>query len=207
MRNTVMTRFFAALCALFLIVSPAMAVEEPPFRSEFKDGAFEVRLYGAMIAAEVDVAGDRGEAANRGFRPLANYIFGDNQPKQKIAMTAPVTQTKGEQIAMTAPVTQTRDGPAWRVRFIMPVGYTMETLPKPTDPNVRLVEMPAQRFAVMRFSGFAPQSKLDERERALRAFLAQRNLTPIGAVHYAFYDPPWTPPFLRRNEVMIPIAP
>lgn len=182
-----------------------MAIETPRHTVLKSDGAIEVRAYEPMVVAEVTVSGDRGEAANRGFRPLANYIFGDNAPKAKIAMTAPVTQSRGEKIAMTAPVTQMREGASWQVRFVMPASYTMADLPKPNDPDVRLIEQPARRMAVLRFSGFAGETKLAEKERGLLSWMAARGLQLAGPVTYAFYDPPWTPPFMRRNEVMAPL--
>jgi effector-binding domain-containing protein len=201
-----MIRSLLAACAVLLLATPAMATPEPKFTVEKRDGAIELRQYAPMIVAEVTVEGRRSEAANRGFRPLANYIFGDNAPRAKIAMTAPVQQSRGEKIAMTAPVTQSAAGAGtWVVRFIMPEGYSMATLPKPNDPNVRLIEQPGQRVAVIRFSGSAPERVLDEKSAELQAFVAKAGLKPQAAATYAFYDPPWTPSFMRRNEVMIAV--
>lgn len=184
-----------------------MATPEPPFTRVSAAGGIEVRDYAPQIVAEVIVRGGRGEAASRGFRPLANFIFGANAPRAKIAMTAPVTQARGgEKIAMTAPVLQTREGEPWRVGFIMPEGYTMETMPRPNDPSVRLREEPARRMAVIRFSGFAPEDRLDRQEEALARAIAAQGLRPIGPPTYAFYDPPWTPPWMRRNEIMVEVA-
>lgn len=181
-----------------------MAIEEPPHTVEVRDGAFEIRAYAPKIVAEVTVEGDRGGAANRGFRPLADYIFGGNQPRAKIAMTAPVIQQPaGQKIAMTAPVIQQPAGAQWVVQFVMPAQYTMETLPAPNNPSVRLKEQPAVRMGVVRFSGIWTQSRLDESMEKLLAGLAARGEKPVGPVTYAFYDPPWTPPFMRRNEVMV----
>lgn len=196
----------AALAAIVLGSPAAMATPEPPFKLEQRQGAFEVRQYGPMIVAEVTVEGRRGEAANRGFRPLANYIFGDNAPKAKIAMAAPVIQTPGEKIAMTAPVAQTAAGAdRWIVLFVMPEGYTMANLPAPNDPNVRLIEQPGQRVAVVRFSGLNTETALAEKTADLEGYIAKAGLKTKGAPVFAFYDPPWTPPFMRRNEVMIAI--
>ncbi len=125
-------------------------------------------------------------------------------------MTAPVTQTRGagQSIAMTAPVTQTADGEAWVVRFIMPAQYTLETLPRPTDARIRIVALPARRVAVIRFTGFRTESSMQRQEAALREAMALRGLqATVGqSPTYAFYDPPWTPFFLRRNEVMVTLA-
>ena len=120
-------------------------------------------------------------------------------------MTAPVTQRGSEKIAMTAPVTQQGDGNTWRVRFIMPSSYTMEALPKPNNPAVELKGIGAKRYAVIRFSGMAGEDSLKRYTEDLNAFISAKNLTPLSAPTYAFYNPPWTLPFLRRNEVMVEI--
>jgi hypothetical protein len=180
----------------------AAATEEPRFAIVVKDGSFEVRAYEPQIIAEVAVEGDRDAAINAGFRILAAYIFGANIPGASIAMTAPVTQQAGESIAMTAPVTQAPAGKGWLVRFTMPASYRMETLPKPKDAHIRLIAVPARRMAVVRFSGLATQTVLDERAAELAGEIARRKLRPVGRPLFAFYDPPWTLPFLRRNEVM-----
>ena len=133
-----------------------MAVEEPAFRIVLQDGAFEVRDYPALVVAEVIVTGEQKEAASKGFRLLAGYIFGGNRRKQSVAMTAPVAQEPtSEKIAMTAPVTQTQTAGEWVVRFTMPSSYSLETLPEPDDARVRLRVTPPARFAVIRFSGLA----------------------------------------------------
>ena len=183
-----------------------MAVEEPPFTLVTRDGAFEVRDYPAQMAAEVAVPGEQKQAANRGFRILAGYIFGGNRRRQSIAMTAPVAMIPGgETIAMTAPVTQMGAAGSWVVRFTMPRAYTLETLPAPTDPRVHLRRIPASRVAVLKFSGIAGQRDLDEKSKVLAREARAHGLTPTGAPSLAQYDPPWTPWFMRRNEVMIAV--
>jgi hypothetical protein len=193
---------FASL--LSLGAERAMATEEPKYTVRLTQGAFEVRDYAPQVRASVMVSGDRFVAANRGFGPLAEYIFGGNQPRQKIAMTTPVMQERrgGQKIAMTTPVMQEREGDAWTVSFVMPAAYDLEALPVPNNARVELNETPAKRMAVIRFSGFAPESTLDRKTAALRDFIRAQKLTPIGAPAYAFYNPPWTLPFMRRNEVM-----
>lgn len=184
-----------------------MAVEEPAFRSVQKDGAFEIRDYPALVVAEVTAAGGQSAAASRGFRLLAAYIFGGNARRQSIAMTAPVAQELvGEKIAMTAPVIQTRSANTWVVRFIMPRGYTLETLPRPNDARVRLRATPPTRVAVIRFSGVAEPGNVAAKSAELSAWITGRHLRPTGAPALAQYDPPWTLWFLRRNEVMIPVG-
>jgi hypothetical protein len=195
-----------ALCA-FVLGGYVLAVEEPSFQVVLKDGAFEVRDYPALVVAETTVTGGQREAAGQGFRRLAGYIFGGNRGAKKIAMTAPVAQQPaGEKIAMTAPVAQMRTGDAWVVRFTMPSGYTLATLPEPNDPNVNLRETPPTRYAVVRFSGLARPDAVANETAALSAWIARRQFQPTGAAILAQYNPPWTLWFLRRNEVMIPIS-
>ena len=186
-----------------------MATEEPKYTVTLKDGDFEVRDYPAMVAAEVSVSGDRSDASSEGFRLLAGYIFGGNTKKQSIAMTAPVVQAAGEseKIAMTAPVLQTRQLGNWTVRFLMPSGYTLETLPKPNDARVLLLPVPASRMAVVQFSGLAREGDIAAQTDLLNTFVASRSLQPLGAPSLARYNPPWTPWFMRRNEIMILVQP
>lgn len=181
-------------------------VEQPKYTLAERSGNIEIRDYAPMIAAETKVTGDRREAIGDGFRIIADYIFGNNTASKKVPMTAPVTQQGSEKIAMTAPVTQQGDGKSWRVAFIMPSEYTMDTLPKPNNPAVELKEVPAKRFGMIRFSGMGGQGSLDRHTEELQAFLEARNLTFLSPPTYAFYNPPWTLPFMRRNEVLIEIA-
>jgi hypothetical protein len=180
-------------------------VEHPKYTLVERSGAIEIRDYAPIIVAETEVRGDRREAISKGFRLIADYIFGNNTASKKVEMTAPVTQQGSEKIAMTAPVTQQGDGKSWRVRFIMPSKYTMETLPKPNNAAVELKEVPGKRFAVIRFSGMGGKESLDRHTKELEEFLSAKNLTPLSPPTYAFYNPPWTLPFLRRNEVLVEI--
>jgi len=139
-----------------------MAIEEPQYAVFLREGACEVRDYQAAIAAEVSVTGDQRTAVRKGFRLLAGYIFGGNRRQQSIAMTAPVAQQRtSEMIAMTAPVTQTQSDGAWVVRFTMPGAYSLETLPEPNDPNVKLRAVAPARFAVIRFSGLVSSAYVE----------------------------------------------
>lgn len=184
-----------------------MAVEEPEFALVRRDGKFEIRDYRAVVAAEVSVTGAQGEAARKGFRLLAGYIFGGNTRQQSIAMTAPVAQVQSAQkIAMTAPVTQTKVGEAWVVRFTMPKAFTLATLPQPNNPAVRLLDVPAARFAVLSFSGRAKPGIVATKIAELAAWAGAQKLTATGAASLAQYNPPWTLGFMRRNEVMLPIV-
>jgi hypothetical protein len=180
-------------------------VEQPKYQVVESSNNIEIRDYAPMIVAEVDMTGERRDAIGKGFRIIADYIFGNNTTAQKVPMTAPVTQQDSEKIAMTAPVTQQGDGNTWKVRFIMPSSYTMETLPKPHNPAVKLKGIAAKRYAVIRFSGMAGEDSLKRYTEELNAFISAKNLTPLSAPTYAFYNPPWTLPFLRRNEVMVEV--
>jgi hypothetical protein len=194
--------------ALLLGGGAARAVEEPAFKPILREGAFEVRDYPGLIVAEVTVTGEQKEAANKGFRLLAGYIFGGNKRRQSIAMTAPVAQAPvSEKIAMTAPVTQIQNDGTWIVRFTMPSAYTMEALPEPNDPKVQLRRLPATRFAALRFSGLARRDDVDVKSTELLAAAKAHHLRTSGPVTLAQYDPPWTPWFMRRNEVMVPLEP
>lgn len=184
-------------------------VETPAYEVvELADGGIERRRYAPMVVAETDVPGDRDAAASAGFRILADYIFGNNRSKTKIAMTAPVEQAPAakapsEKIAMTAPVEQApAAGGGWTIRFILPPEYTLESAPEPLDPRVRLARMEARSAVAVRFSGRWTKASLESRKAELDAFAAARGLTPDGAAVYAFYDGPFTPFFMRRNEVI-----
>jgi len=181
-------------------------VEHPKYQVAERSGNIEIRDYAPMIVAEAQVSGERRDAISKGFRIIADYIFGNNTAAQKVPMTAPVIQQASEKIAMTAPVTQQGEGNSWRVRFVMPSSYTMDTLPKPNNPAVELKEIGPKRFAVIRFSGMAGEKSLKRHAKDLNDFISAKNLTPLSAPTYAFYNPPWTLPFLRRNEVIVEIA-
>lgn len=199
---------FLPLLGAVGLASPSKAdTAEPTFKRVLSEGTFEIRDYDSQVVAEVRVPEGRGDPASAGFRPLARYIFGGNKPRASIAMTAPVTrQQEGQSIAMTAPVTRQDAGTEWKVRFIMPEGSTLATMPVPNDPNVRLLEEPAKRYGVITFSGFGSQATMAQKSEELRTWLQGKKLTPIGAPIYASYDPPWTAPFLRRHEVWLALA-
>lgn len=181
-------------------------VEEPRHTVIGQAGAAEIRLYAPRIAAETLVDGDQIAARSIGFNRIAGYIFGGNTARAKIAMTAPVAQETPEKIAMTAPVAQDAAAAGqWRIRFFMPASYTLDTLPTPDNPEVRLVPIPAETVAVLRFTGARDAQAIAAAEKTLRAALAGSKWQPAGAAIAWFYDPPWTLPFLRRNEVALPV--
>lgn len=216
-----------------------MAVEEPKFELLAQDGpegALQLRRYAPAIVAETVVEGDRDTASTRGFKVIADYIFGNNraagpvagaaeaQASEKIAMTAPVVAEpvdRSQKIAMTAPVvaepvagagagaaaaeTLLNSATQWRIHFVMPGQYTLDTLPRPNNPAVHLRELPPMVFAVVAYSGLNTAARVQEKTRELQRWMASRNLQPLGAPQLARYDPPWTLPLWRRNEVQVQV--
>ena len=191
------------------IVGIRVGTEEPPHSSERLTEGIEIRRYQSRIAAETTVEATEEQARREGFRRLAGYIFGGNQGSSRIAMTAPVSQspTEGSTIAMTAPVSRSGDDEnGWVIRFFMPSKWTMATLPEPNDERVRLVEVPSETVAVLRFTGDRSQEAVTARTAELQEALRNKGIEATGEPVAWFYDPPWTVPFRRRNEVVVPIA-
>lgn len=185
----------------------ASDVEQASYRVLFNEQSIEWREYTPVIVAETTVSGPREESIREGFSRLADYIFGKNRAQEKIAMTAPVMQQQSETITMTAPVLQEKNATGWHVQFIMPSHYTLDTLPKPLSKDVQLHPLGKRYVAAISFSGTATDALLEENTEALYDHVRKHHLTPTGEPMYAFYNPPWTLPFLRRNEVLIPIQP
>jgi hypothetical protein len=180
--------------AAAIAAGPIMSrVEQPTYEVVETSGPIELRRYGPMIAAETPTTGERRPAIEEGFRRIAGYIFGGNADKSKIAMTAPVVQ-------------QSSGSGEWTVGFIMPSQWSLDALPKPGDSRVRLVPIPPRRMIAITFSGSATTDLLDARTRELRAYAAAKGLKVAGEPVLAFYNPPWTLPILRRNEVLLALA-
>ncbi len=197
-----------------LIASSTMATEEPKYTLLEKSGPFELRAYAPQLIAEVKVEGDLDAASSQGFRLIAAFIFGQNQVNEKIAMTTPVgiessDQQKSTKIAMTAPVgieaAKSEKGVAnqWAVSFVMPSEYTLDTLPKPLNSQVKIRQLPAENRAAITFSGFYSEDTVLEKTKALEDWIKAKNMQAVGPSQFARYNPPWTLPFMRRNEVMI----
>lgn len=196
-----------------------MATEEPNYTVLSQMDDFELRRYDKQLVAQTLVSGDQDSASREGFKVLADYIFGNNTAptggSSKISMTAPVTMqpnnkksdSESQKIAMTAPVSTQQDDGKWRVQFTMPSKYTMQTLPKPNNPNITITEVPAQTYGVIKFSGLAGSKKVATKTEELQSWMQTQNLTITGEPELARYNPPWTLPFLRRNEVMIAYKP
>lgn len=184
--------------------------EEPDYTSVAVDGAFELRDYPALVVAEITHTGTRQAASSRSFRRLAAYIFAQDRPAggERIAMTSPVFQDRApqdEKIAMTAPVMEEQVAKdSWRMRFVMPSKYTLDTLPEP-PADIGLTEIPARRMATVRFAGNASAEDLSEMEQMLAEWIEAQGLRAKGTFEYAFYNAPMVPGPLRRNEVMIEV--
>ena len=185
------------------------AAEEPGHRVVVEDGDFEIRDYPAIAVARTTVtAEDRGSAVREGFGRLFDYISGANVPRETIAMTAPVLTEKAEEgaeIAMTAPVLSERDGRGWTVSFVLPEGMTEDEAPVPADERVRLATIPERQVGVVRFAGLLDTDAIEIARARLDAWLARQGRAHRGDWQAAGYNPPWTIPALRRNEVMVTI--
>lgn len=205
----------------------AETLEEPRYVASLEEGPFALRRYEPHVVASVLVEGDRDEASNAGFRVLAGYIFGKNRGEARIAMTAPVSAEpvssggstvaatgespdaeaagRGARIAMTAPVAIEPTGDRWKVTFMMPSRYSLQTLPRPLDERVVFEEVPGRCVAAVRFSGFTSDARVGEKSRELAGWMREHGLQPRGAATLARYDAPWTLPWHRRNEVLVEI--
>ncbi|MFH1811328.1 MAG: heme-binding protein [Pseudomonadota bacterium] len=213
-----------ALAAVAGVVAwrPAMAIEEPRYTVLQSSDQFEIRRYSPYVVAEVEVQGDFEEAGSRGFGPLADYIFGNNVanqdtevpgsgraegPGERLAMTSPVLQQErdGEKIEMTAPVMQ-QDVPGRRlVRFVMPGSRSLATLPTPRNPRVQLLQVPGDTYAVIRYSGRWTADNYNKHLDELRREIRARGFEETGTAQWARYNAPYTPWFLRRNEILVPV--
>ncbi len=185
------------------------AAPEPEYQVVRRDPPFEIRAYPPLTVAATSMEGDPGGASSGAFGRLFDYISGANAGSRKIEMTAPVVMqpSAGVEIPMTAPVLQ-RPGPqgAWQMFFVLPKGMSAETAPAPTNPAVTLDTLPARRVAVVTFSGLLREDNIDGARRDLAGWLAAQGLDQAGPAEVAGYNPPWTLPWLRRNEILVPIA-
>ena len=145
---------------------------------------------------------DYKHAVERGFNILAGYIFGSNTARQKMAMTTPVKVNQSQKIAMTTPVTVSGKD-SFKVAFIMPSEFTLDTLPIPNDPNIQLIQVPEHTMAVIRYSGYFPQNKIETNKERLGQWVLEQGLQPMGEYIVAGYNPPWVPGFMARNEVLV----
>lgn len=202
----------AATVGLSYLSEARASYEEPSWKSLKKDGKFELRLYPSVVAASVTVPVDNkdSKAMNKAFGMLAGYIFGKNKSKAKIAMTVPVTEIRkdeSEKIAMTVPVVSARSGSRsdMTMSFYMPSSYKIEDLPEALDKNIQFSVVPSKTYATVRFSGLAGSDSIAANTRELKSFIEKNKLEIVGEPISAYYNPPWTLPFLRRNEVWLEV--
>ena len=201
---------FRTLILFFiLITNQLMATEEPEFTVLFQEGNLEIREYEPRIIAHVKTIGDFDDASSKGFKMLADFIFGYNtinNTSKKISMTAPVsTSLSSKKISMTAPVLAENNNNEWSIAFVMPKEFTIKTLPVPNNQNIRITALPKEKFAVIVFSGLVRESSYDKKVNLLNEFIKKKKLTPLSTIQIARYNPPWTLPFFRRNELLIKI--
>ena len=185
-------------------------VEEAAYDVLMAEDNYELRLYEPMVVAETYIEDDFDKAGNLAFRKLFGYISGDNTASSEIAMTAPVIANpggsgNGEKIEMTVPVLEQKNDQGWRYMFVLPASYTIQTAPEPLNEDVKLASQPQKRVAVIRYSGSSNENAIDEKTTQLKQWIAANDLTPVSEPRWAGYNPPWTLPFLRRNEVMIDV--
>jgi SOUL heme-binding protein len=197
-----------ALVFIAFVISEVLMkrTKEPEFSILQDHGSIQVRQYKPMLVAEIALTGSREASLKEGFQALAGYIFGHNLPHDTVEMTAPVIQQKT--IKVRSPVIQQETGgekDVWVIRFVMPDKYTLEALPKPVDCRIKLLEVPQRQFVVIHFSGFAMARNLSQHLDKLEAYVRKVRVKTRGAPLFAFYNPPWTLPFLRRNEIMLEI--
>jgi DNA gyrase inhibitor GyrI len=182
--------------------------KEPGYRVAVEDGNKQIREYGPYVVARTEVQGDYDASGREGFRRLFKYISGHNVQNQKISMTSPVLQeSEGTEIAMTAPVLQQREGEVWHMDFVMPAEFTRKTVPTPQDERVKILEVPAQTVAVIRYSGLVSDDDIADKARELEKWLEGQPYRGISKARSARYDPPFTLPFLRRNEIHVTVEP
>jgi len=199
---TVLTSLFLTACSVFGVRS----AEEPHYQVLNDFGHIQIRLYPALVVAETGINADYENSSNQGFQRLAGYIFGNNKKQLKMVMTAPVLQEqKAETLAMTAPVIQQQSGLIWLMAFVLPKDYSVATAPIPLDSAVIIKELPEKKVAVIQYSGFLSEQGIKDKSEELTNWLSQQGYKAISPARSAAYDPPWTLPFLRRNEVHIDI--
>jgi hypothetical protein len=183
-------------------------LEQPDFRVLQKKGLLEVRSYAPHVIATTTVQGGFDQASRDGFRILAAYIFGKNQSKKQVSSAVPETTraaAQSEKIAMTAPVNTVPEKGGWRISFMMPSQYTVETLPEPVDQRIAFEEVPRHCTAAIRFNGWTTTASMKKHEDILRRWMASQGLMPVGDALVSRYNDPFTLPWRRRNEIQIPV--
>jgi effector-binding domain-containing protein len=201
--------FKTFILSFIFITNQLMATEEPEFTVLFQEENLEIREYEPRIIAHVKANGDFDDASSKGFKMLADFIFGNNtinNTSQKISMTAPVSASiSSKTISMTAPVIAENNNNEWSIAFVMPKEFTIATLPVPNNQNIKITALPKEKFAVVVFSGLVRESSYNKKANLLIEFIKKKRLTPLSSIQIARYNPPWTLPFFRRNELMVKI--
>jgi hypothetical protein len=188
----------------FIFSGVVMAVSEPQYSVLSEAKEYEVRMYSSTLIAQTQVDQPFEDAGNAAFRILADYIFGNNKTKVKIDMTAPVAQQPvSEKISMTAPVSQVKSANGFLVQFTMPAEFTMETLPEPNDKRVQIVEIPARKVAVFKYSGSWSEDRYQKKLAEFRQALLRDKVKTRGEPIFARFNSPFQIWFLRRNEIWV----
>ncbi len=199
---TVLTTICLSACSIVGIRN----ADEPSYQVLTEEGPIQIRHYPSLVVAQTEVNANYKNASGLAFQRLAGYIFGNNKKQQAISMTAPVIQQQqAEKLAMTAPVMQQKSGAVWVMTFLLPQGYTLSTAPVPLDSAVLIQEIPDKKVATLRYTGSLSEQGIEEKSAELTDWLSQQHYQAISPPRSAAYDPPWTLPFLRRNEVHIDI--
>ena len=205
-RRKIIILIVATILVGALATGPIMSnVETPSYKVIQSKGKIEIREFDPMVIAEVQVVGRRKDAISSGFKLLADYIFGNNISQENIDTTATIQRPASEKIAMTAPVQQQLANGSWLVSFVMPSEYNLEDLPKPKNVEVKLKNVPVKRFVTIQFSGTSSDENLAKHKKLLVEFIKTNSISVTGTPKYAFYNPPWTLPLMRRNEVMFEV--
>ena len=207
-------KIFVAILLLVVVlvfgaamIGPIMSnVEVPAYKILKKEQNIEIRQYPPLIIAEVKTAGSRQASISDGFRILADFIFGNNEGEKQLSMNGPITQQEGIKIAMTAPVQQEKTDAEWAISFIMPSKFSIDTIPNPINDRIKIIQIPPKRYAVVTFSGRSTEENLTTHTNELEKYINGSNYSKAGNAKYAFYNPPWTLPFLRRNEIQFELT-
>jgi effector-binding domain-containing protein len=201
--------FLASFIFTNIFYNPVMATEEPDFKIISEEGDFQIREYDPKIISQVEVVGDFEEASSKGFKLLADYIFGNNLldgVSKKISMTTPVEMSPlADNLLMTSSIMDNQINNKWSINFVMPQEYSLDTLPKPNNSQVKIIKVPKEKYAVIVFSGLVRESSYAEKVKLLSNYLEENGLKQQSAIKIARYNPPWTLPFFRRNELMVRI--
>ena len=182
------------------------STKEPGYSLVSAENPYEIRTYNEIVIATTSASGDFDTAQDETFERLFDYISGDNQKQENINMTAPVImKDQGTEIPMTLPVIMAEKDKIWSMSFVLPENYTLETAPAPSDPLVKLETIPETKYAVIKFNGVLSVDNFSINKHKLDQWITAKNLKTTGVAMRAGYNPPWTLPPFRRNEVMIPV--